>query len=313
MVKRNARSQLFATTFMATMCLQIIFPTYSFAEINMRAPSTDRIIPAANAGIMTTLTPEAREAATLLGILPKVERLIEIEQAKQSSGGFTDEELALKVAVLDKVLSGSLEVRMVSDRIDREISWAFTGQGNLEARRQRTLNYLFAANFMQGGILGIISGPMFLHGLPIAGTDLLLLASSIGLGLSTISLYESKSGTKKIDGETTVLAQVFKVAHEEPPHRLDTVIKFMRSAPPESTDKKTRIETLIASWKKGHYLRKTDEKSLKKVAAVQPEAQKYKENIRLIGDRIRMLFDTQWTVQQLDVGLLDLLRAVNIN
>jgi len=136
------------------------------------------------------LTPGAKEAATLLGILPKVEQLIQMRDARGVEGPITDQEMALKVDVLDRVLRGSLEVRMVSDRIDRELAWAFNGQGMLQGRKQKTLNYLFAANFMQGGILGIVSGPMFLHGLPIAGTDLLLLASSIGLGLSTISFVE---------------------------------------------------------------------------------------------------------------------------
>lgn len=261
----------------------------------------------------TGLSPGAREAATLLGILPKVERLIALRQSKTDDEAMSDEELALKVDVLDKVLGGTLEVRMVSDRIDRELAWAFNGQGMLQGRRQKILNYLFTANFMQGGILGIISGPLFLHGLPIAGTDMLLLASSIGLGLSTLSLIATRSPTKRIDGETTVLAHVFNIPHPDPPHRLDTIVKFMNSVPPECTDKKTRIETLMEGWKKGRYLRTTDEKHLKKLAAVQPEAHQYRENIRLISDRIRMLFDTQWTVQQLDGEMLDLMRAIDLN
>jgi len=260
------------------------------------------------------LTPGAKEAATLLGILPKVEQLIQMRDARGVEGPITDQEMALKVDVLDRVLRGSLEVRMVSDRIDRELAWAFNGQGMLQGRKQKTLNYLFAANFMQGGILGIVSGPMFLHGLPIAGTDLLLLASSIGLGLSTISFVGiMKSPGKKIDGETTVLANIFQLEQPEPTHRLDTVVKFMHSVPPESTDHKTRVEKLIADWKKGHYLTSMKETHLKKLAVLQPEAGRYKEHLGLIGNRIRMLFDTQWTVEQLDEEMLDILRAVDIN
>ena len=86
---------------------------------------------------------------------------------------------------------------MVSDRIDRELAWAYTGKGMLEARRQRNLNFLFTANFLQGGILGTIAGPEFLHGDSRAGTELLLLASAIGLGLSTIALVESRSRQQK--------------------------------------------------------------------------------------------------------------------
>ena len=264
---------------------------------------------------IAVLTSGAKEAATLLGILPKVDRLIQLRQTRESRGDetFSDEELSLKVQLLDKVMGGCLEVRMVSDRIDRELSWSFSGQGMLQAKRQRILNYLFTANFMQGGVLGVVSGPLFLDGKSVAGTELLLLASSIGLGLSTISLWETRSGSKKIDGETNVLAHVFDLPVTEPPHRLDTVIKFMTSIPPGSTSNKTRVQELIEGWKKGHHLRTTSEKQLERLSALQPVAQKYNENIRLLSDRIRMLFDTQWTVQQLDGELLDLLRATDIN
>jgi hypothetical protein len=261
------------------------------------------------------LTPGAKEAATLLGIMPKIDRLIQLRQTREARGEemISDDELALRVEVLDKVMSGCLEVRMVSDRIDRELSWSFASQGMLQAKRQRILNYLFTANFMQSGILGTISGPMFLHGKPVVGTELLLLASSIGLGLSTASFVETRSGSKKIDGETTVLAHIFELPMTEPPHRFDTVVKFMTSVPPGSTTNKTRRQELIEGWKRGHYLRSTSEKNLEKLSALQPAAQKYKENISLISRRIRMLFDAQWSVQQLDGEMLDLLRATDIN
>jgi hypothetical protein len=263
----------------------------------------------------STLTPGALEAATLLGIRSKVERLIALrrERSNQKSDGMSDEELDLRVDILDRVLEGSLEVRMVSDRIDRELAWAFAGQGMLQAKRQRMLNYLFTANFVQSGVFGVVSGPLFLHGLPIAGTEMLLLGSSIGLGLSTITLLETRSGHKAIDGETTVLASVFQLPQPEPPHRFDTIVKFMHSIPPQSTAGTTRIQSLIDDWKRGHYLRSMSESHLTKLAAVQPAADRYRENIKLISDRIRMLFDTQWTVQQFDGEMLDLMRAMDIN
>jgi hypothetical protein len=49
------------------------------------------------------------------------------------------------------------------------------------------------------------------------------------------------------------------------------------------------------------------------MAALESAVGKQRENIRLISDRIRMLFDTQYTVQELDVELLDLLRVADIN
>jgi hypothetical protein len=225
----------------------------------------------------------------------------------------TDEELGLKVDVLDRIMGGSLEVRMVAGRIDRELSWSFGAQGMLQGKRQRLLNTLFALNFMQGGILGVLSGPAFLHGEPKTGTELLLIASSVGLGLSVISLYESKSGTKVIDGEPTVLANMFNLNPPESLHKPDMVIKFMNSVPPGKAETRTRIQALMDGWKNGHYLRSTETHHLQKLSAFTPPGEKYKENLGILSDRIRMLFDTQWTVEQLDFGLLDLLRSTDLN
>ncbi len=129
--------------------------------------------------------------------------------------------------------------------------------------------------------------------------------------MSFASLYEQKSPTKVIDGGTTALADMFKLQTPEPLHRSDLVVKYMHSVPPDTFGARTRIEILMDSWKRGHYLKSTEEKSLQKLAALQPPGERFKENIGLLGDRIRMLFDTQWTVEQLDGDFLELLRAAD--
>ena len=53
------------------------------------------------------------------------------------------------------------------------------------------------------------------------------------------------------------------------------------------------------------------EEHLNKLAAVTPPGTKYREDIKLLGDRIRMLYDVQWTIEQLDAELLELMRATN--
>jgi len=262
-----------------------------------------------------TLSPGAREAANLLGILQKVERLIQLQQSRagQDSTTLSDEELGLKVDVLDKVMGASLELRMITGRINREANWSLGGQQTLEARRQRNLNYLFAANFLQGGVLGIIAGPLNMHGLSATNTEFAIISSSVSLALSSLSLLESRSGTKKIDGNTNALADVFHLEYPEPVHKADIVTKYLNSVPPQSTDGKTRIAVLQEGWKKGHYLRSTSEEHLQKLASLVPPGKNYRENIGLIGQRIRMLYDTQTEIQQLDGDLLEILRAVDIN
>jgi len=259
------------------------------------------------------LTPAAEEAASLLGILPKVERLMQLSKNRTDLQSMSDEELSLRVDVLDKIMGGSLEVRMVAGRIDREIAWAFSGQGMLQAKRQKILNFLFAATFMQGGTLGTLSGPCFLHGNPRAGSELLLLASSIGLGLSTISFIEARSGSKKMDMDPTVLTYIFGLDAPEPLHKPVIVTKYLAAVPPHTNGTKTRIEILKEGWEKGHYLKSTQERDLERLAGLEPDNVKFSEDLALYAARIRMLFDTQWTIEQLDGGLLDLMRAVDVS
>lgn len=255
-MKAGQKFRLFVSMVFVLMLISTQLNQSSQAlAVDGAGPNNDASTKSAYASSPSTavLSPGAREAASLLNLTSKIDRLIEIKQARIARGGETmsDEELALRVEVLDRVMGGCLEVRMVSDRIDRELAWAFSGQGMLQANRQRILNYLFIGNFLQSGVLGVCSGPMFLHGKPVVGTELLLLASSIGLGFSTASVVAMRSGSKKIDGETTVLAHVFDLPVTEPPHRFDTVSKFMRSVPPGSTTNKTRVQELIDGWKKG--------------------------------------------------------------
>lgn len=269
-------------------------------------------------GSSIPLSPGAKEAAQLLGLMPYVQRLYELKATGNSEPGvMSDEQLALRVQLLDKILEQSLEVRVVADRIDRELAWTYTGKGMLEARRQKRLNYLFTANFMQGGILGVLSGPQFLDHHPNTGGELLLVASSVGLLLSSLSLVASRSGTKKMDGEQTVLADVYSLNQPGTPlsspgeHDPIVVMKFLNSVPPNSLEHKTRKEALIEAWKKGQYLKNHSEEHLNKLAVVTPPGTKYREDIKLLGDRIRMLYDVQWTIEQLDAELLELMRATN--
>jgi len=258
----------------------------------------------------STLSPGAIEAAALLGVRTQIDRLMAIAQTSGTGSILSDEELSIRVEVLDKVMGGSLEVRLVADRIDRELAWANNAKGTLEGKRQKRLNYLFTSNFLQGGILGVAAGHEFLTNHPRTGTKLLLIASSVGLGLSSLALLQQRSGTKRIDGGTTALAEVFQLnLPEDRNHNPTIVLKFLDSVPPLSTNNKTRRQLLIESWKKGRYLQSSEEKYLQRLAAYQPEGGKSREDIGLLGTRIRMLFDTQWTVEQLDAELLDLLRA----
>lgn len=276
-----------------------------------------RAIAQATSSSAQGLSAGARDVARMLGILPQVERLLEMKRARggQRTGSLTDEELDLKVDVFDKVLGASLEVRMVGGRIDRELAWAYAGLGMLTGKKQSLINNMVTFNFTQIGVLGVLSGPAFLHQKPTLGTELLLIASCIGLTVSTATFLVNKwQGSKPVDGGNTVLTDVFHLQAPTPnEHEAHVVAAYMNAVPSNSTDGQTRIQSLIAGWKKGKYLRQNPtEAQLQKLSAIEPPGKKYHENIKILNNRIRMLFDTQYTIESLDADLLEILRATDL-
>ncbi|HEY9773374.1 MAG TPA: hypothetical protein V6C81_06145 [Planktothrix sp.] len=307
---------------LAGLCLLLALqPLAAVAEPNLPESATEvppalsTSTPAANMpseGNAFELTPAGKEAATLIGVLPEVKKLMQYKQRRTAADAaeMTDDELAAKVRVLDRVMGASLEVRMVSDRIDRDLSWSFSGKDIIDSRRQRNLNLLFATNFAQSGILGVLSGPVILAGHADQSTELLLIASSIGLLLSSLSFIEAGRGSKPIDGDTNALADFFNIPDNEGSCPT-SVKKFMNSAPPGSKTSATRWQILVEHWKHGSYLRSMDEQNLRKLSSAVPAGTKMRENSALVAARMRMLFDTQSTIEQLDTGLLDVMRATS--
>ena len=88
-------------------------------------------------------------------------------------------------------------------------------------------------------------------------------------------------------------------------------LRFLNVAAPESSDKLTRREELIHYWKTSKLLSidVTKQKSQQKLAVLGPH-HRWDENIKLIRNRLTMLFDLKSTVNMLDVGLTDILQRV---
>lgn len=96
-------------------------------------------------------------------------------------------------------------------------------------------------------------------------------------------------------------------------HQPKLVIKYLDSVPPNARDGKTRSQALIKGWKKGKYLRNMNEVTLEKLSAGEPAGKKYKIGANELQWRIRMLFDTQYTIELFHEELLELLRAAEIS
>ncbi|MBK9203695.1 MAG: hypothetical protein IPL73_14935 [Candidatus Obscuribacter sp.] len=108
---------------------------------------------AAQSGI--GLTYHAREAAGLLGIEDRVEKLLEYKRAGKLDS-YDSDASRLQLALVKKVMSTGLELRTVAAHFDREITLEQQALDKLTRQRDFVVAATNDINFLQLGILSIV-------------------------------------------------------------------------------------------------------------------------------------------------------------
>ena len=245
------------------------------------------------------LPAKAQEAARLLKIEPLVAEL-------QSMNGHSDRKTDLQLTFLENVLSGSLELRNAADGAQLDLNYQYdVVLSGLMARRGNLLTKLFELNFSQTNILGACAGWSYLNHYPKAGNELFIVADSIGLGITTLSLLVTHGGFKKIDTEPNTLANFFGL-------RADgfspIVSEYLNSADPDITGSKPRKQYLLDLWKADRAVNVDLEKvRMQERLACMPSAKW--NSIKLVVNRITLLSSLEQKFQEFDSQLLSLMRA----
>jgi len=249
----------------------------------------------------------AIEAARLLDIQSPVARLCTIN--KGGAGLDNPERLRLESTVLERLIAGSLEVRAATDEIDAELNYASdVVLAELLAKRGKALQLNYEINFIQAGTFGSTAGLLYLNGYTKAGNDMFVISGGIGTCLSTMALRLMRGGSRKIDTEPNMLANIFDFRQRGEYTFSPLITAYLNSPDPTSKNGKSRREELFQYWKE-HKITSVDlgkEKTLNNLAAM-PGAKP--DTIKIVTNRIAMLHAVESKLEAFDGILLELLNA----
>jgi len=257
------------------------------------------------------LSGSASEAARLLNIEPEVNRLLDNQSS--SSALPSDEVVDLQLHVIRKVMSSALEVRTMSGRINDELTTEYTARNELIAQRDSRVTLNNSANFIQDGVFSLISGPLALAHFDVQANELAIISGGTTALLSVLALWQARGGSQKDKCNPNMLGQIFNKTTPDSERYSSTVWAYLNSIPSDSKNKITRREWLVAHWKEAgvQTINMNKEKNIDKLTAIGKGHTKRSETIKLINNRIFMLHDVERTLATLDIGLVELLHALD--
>ncbi|MBA3992670.1 MAG: hypothetical protein C0469_04025 [Cyanobacteria bacterium DS2.3.42] len=284
------------------------------AELFELAQATEPYAPSLSSvhtGVQVQIEPHAADLAKILGIRNQVEYLTANKGQPASS-----DLLMQKLAVSRRVIIACLDVRKAVDSIDLQIATETTAMDRLKRMRQMAISLTNNANFFQINLLGIISdGPLGLSSNPklnLYGNRLNIVSGYMIGGLAGLSFLEQPGGIRLVKAQPNAIGPAFGIGKRDDVLSAN-VVTFLNSVPPTSTNGLTRAQGLLKYWKtsKVMSMNVTKKSTLEKVAANSPTQHFYFERIKLIENRVHMLYDLRAVIDLMNIGLSEVLRSID--
>jgi hypothetical protein len=273
-----------------------------------RSNPTPRVVPPDT--IATTASPKMSEEATMLaakiGLLPKLKRLEELRATAPNS----EEEMALRQDVVENIMMAGYEVRAVAARIDRELANASEVLAFLAERRDRAVRLNSYADFISGGITGMISSGMKIGDAGGVAPDIIdSVEGAFQTGLATWALHEQRGEKRREQGVPSILTHLFQTKSAAQADYPPTVWTYLSSPIPASKTSASRLDIVVDRWLKvgvcfthprGH---RHDTRT--RIQHISNAETAPRVTIDILEDRIAMLNDLRATVVQMDEDLLE--------
>jgi hypothetical protein len=261
------------------------------------------------------LPPSAEQVAKATGLLPLFNRLQGMA-ATPSAATNPLEVLSLRQAILEAVMSSSLQVDATMAQIDNEIAQAGELRGYLVDRRDREVNLLNLTSLATGGVLTVVSSALQLS------PHLARKGNAVGIGsgvltttLSVVGLKAQKGQSERFNFPSNMLAQLFGQPTEPTSQYPPAIWEFMTSVAPTDPDKITRQQRLIRTWVQvGRIDPPQSPKGREKIERVTSRpSDDYKLTIDDLEDRQAMLQDLRAKLSLMKRDLGALLQALPKN
>ncbi len=248
------------------------------------------------------LSPSADAAATLLGV-----------QGLLSTNQQTDQSTKLLITrqVLDGFLSMTADANVVGHEVDRE----FKVVDLMERQKNRIIQLTNNVNFLQQGVFGLVGSSLGLSTRSNYGlySDRISITSSfMNTGLVLASMLEQHGGWRPGKAEPNLLGAAFG-KNSEHINLSPVMIRYLNTVVPNSKTTLSRREELIKYWEESKVLNVNikDNSVVEKLSAQGQGHRWYSETIKLINNRITMLFDLRAVLRSSSIGFEELLKAVD--
>lgn len=255
------------------------------------------------------LTPEAKELAEQLEILPMLEELYDKSKANMIR------RTELRAKVMETILEASFDAASIQAEADRE-------QGRLEAlrdlfiaRRDRGIELNNATNFIASGVLNTVGSILGFSEKtpPFPGNLNQMLSGVVQSGMSTYSLKQQRGPRSKGQGNPTILAELFGRPTDEQTTFPESVWRFFHGKASGEKDL-SRVQVLEKDWVlRGHLEKNGSKRAKEKVDLVCGVAISGKATMTIddIGDEISMIADVSTVAELMVLQLRDLIKLID--
>lgn len=253
-------------------------------------------------GVDSALSSSANAAAALLG----VQGLLTAKERSDENA---------KLIITRQVLEGFLAMISDADVVGHQIEVELKALDRMERQRDRVVQLTNSVNFLQGGILGQVATSLGLVGKPkdiLATNYIVITSSAISTGLAALSMLEQHGGWRRGKAQPNALGAAFG-KNSQHVNLSPVTVQYLNSVAPDSQTNLSRRETLVKYWKESKVLSvnvKRDS-AVQKLSAEGKEHHWWSETIKMVNNRLTMLFDLRAVLRSSNVGFYELLKSVD--
>ena len=275
---------------------------------------SQQLHPAATGSSIPILSPDAAQAADILGLHETLDRLFHLQEARPCGEALQLDEFQARQDITQRIETVALDLDGALGEIANEQSKLSQLRAGLQARRDKTQGYLNAASLITGSGIGIAVNATQLNDSSAIAGDILGIASGAASTLLSVIAIKKQNGPRESVGEVpNMLGPLFDrepLLHTYYPP--EVMFYLQSSAGPNPSNSDSRLAQLKASWiQAGQISSSGDPKSTQKLDRLVTSARSdVKLSISDLTDRIAMLGDVAGRISLMKRDMAALMRIV---
>jgi hypothetical protein len=270
--------------------------------------------PTSPRSLTPVLSPDAADAADILGLHETLDRLLRLESSRSCSEVPQLDEIQARQEIAQRIEAVALDLDGALGEIANEQSKLSNLRSGLQAHRDRTQGYLNAASLITGSGIGIaVNATQLRDSSAIAGDILGIASGAASTLLSVVAIRKQNGPSKSVGNIPNMLGPLFDREASLHTYYPPEVMSYLQSsARTDLSVTDSRLAQLKASWiDAGEISSSGDTKSSHKLdKMVTSGHQDVKLTISDLTDRIGMLGDVAGRISLMKRDLAALVRVI---